>query len=291
MSDKIIKDMNGNPTKIYPNIVMHTGKNADEKIPETLGFINEEANTGFMATLFTLLSNIKGIKSLIDVGSKYLFPLAFALKIADWFLYLWKFMQSSNKNLGKTSNLFAKTITTALVGLAVFGTALISAAFAPILFSIAVGIDALVSLGKSIYFGIEAAKSKDLDEKAFYKSKAKENAIKAGVGAIILTGIVVGMIFAPYVATGIVIAVALTVVATIVTLGVIGLVEQIRRKRELKSLRTESVESQNMESKKPDHHLEHEIKHSEKEKLIDQPMIDQPTIPFAISTKKYTGFF
>lgn len=224
---------------VMETIVDHTGKSAAQELPETLGFLNDEAKSAYMGGLFGLMTNIKGSMRILDALGKYLFPVAFAFNVLEFLFYAWKYRNSSNKNLGKTSNLILKGLGTALIGLAVFGAGIITAAYVPIVFIIAMGLDTFVSFGKSIYFGYKAVKAKTPEAKAFHKAKAKEFAIRAGVGLVLTAAVAVALVFAPYIAAAVVATVVAVAVVTVVTVSVLALVQWVSKRKAKKNLLAE----------------------------------------------------
>lgn len=166
--------------------------------------ITESANSFFqntiLSTIFLFKSNVYQIGSLFEkILAPILFPLAIVPDaIASLFL-LYRFSQAKNKNLGKVFDLIHASIKTALVFTAVFAG--LSLVFVQGLFLTAIGSSVIYHLGLSILHAYHWLKSKkDAPVKALHKNHAINNLIATTIGGIVITGIILTMVVAPYLA-------------------------------------------------------------------------------------------
>ena len=166
--------------------------------------IIESFNTFFqnsvLSTIFVFKSNIYQIGSIFE---KTLAPILFPLvvipdAIASLFA-LYHFARAKNKNLGKTFDLIHAPIKAALVFTAVFAG--LSLIFVQGLFLTAVGSSVIYHLGLSIFHAYHWLKSeKNSPIRALHKNHTLNNLISTTIGGIVVAGIVLTMVVAPYLA-------------------------------------------------------------------------------------------
>lgn len=186
--------------------------------------IIESTNSFFqnviLSTIFVFKSNIYQIGSIFE---KNLAPILFPLvvipdAIASLFAF-YQFGRAKNKNLGKTFDLIHTPIKAALVFTAVFAG--LSLIFVQGLFLTAVGSSVVYHLGLSIFHGYHWLKSeKNSPARALHKNHTLNNLIATMVGGIVIAGIILTMVVAPYLATT-VLAVAGITTASLLMLATI----------------------------------------------------------------------
>lgn len=218
-----------------PELHTFRGRSEAERLFKSIGFSANVVESSYLSSLFIFLSNIDGIKKILDTNSKFLFPLAFAFKALDLVLYGAEYLSGTNKNAETTGELILKIIVTTLVGLAVFGATIIAAHFIPIIFAIAMGVDCLVSFGKFIWCSQKADKAmnkKKTNEQGeeinapdrvaaqYYDNKAHDYLIRAGIGLVCCVAVVVTLILLPVATT--IAAAAIGIVAGLSVLGGLG---------------------------------------------------------------------
>jgi hypothetical protein len=166
--------------------------------------IIESVNTFFqnsvLSTIFVFKSNIYQIGSIFE---KTLAPILFPLvvipdAIASLFTF-YHFARAKNKNLGKTFDLIHVPIKTALVFTAVFAG--LSLIFVQGLFLTAVGSSVVYHLSLSIFHAYHWFKSeKNLSIRALHKNHTINNLFSTSIGGIVVAGIILTMVVAPYLA-------------------------------------------------------------------------------------------
>ncbi len=165
------------------------------KIAESVNVFFQNA---VLSTIFVFNSNINFIRAIFE---KTLAPLLFPLviipdAIASLFV-LYRFVNAKNKNLGKTFDLVHAPIKTALVFTAVFAG--LSLIFVQSFFLTAVGSSVIYHAGLSIYHAYNWHQAtKDTPAKILHKANTLNNIISTTIGSIVITGIVLTMVVAPY---------------------------------------------------------------------------------------------
>lgn len=167
--------------------------------------IIESANSFFqnaiLSTIFVFKSNVYQIGTIFE---KTLVPILFPLviipdAIASLFA-LYRFSNAKNKNLGKTFDLIHAPLKTALVFTAVFAG--LSLIYVQGLFLTAIGSSVVYHLGLSILHVYRWLKSeKNSPARVLHKNHTLNNLIATTVGGIVITGIILTMVVAPYLAT------------------------------------------------------------------------------------------
>ncbi|WP_342227538.1 hypothetical protein [Rickettsiella endosymbiont of Rhagonycha lignosa] len=186
--------------------------------------IIESTNSFFqnviLSAIFVFKSNIYQIGSYFE---KYLAPILFPLvvipdAVASLFA-LYQFARAKNKNLGKIFDLIHAPIKAALVFTAVFAG--LSLIFVQGLFLTAVGSSVVYHLGLSIFHVYHWLKSeKNSPARALHKNHTLNNLIATMLGGIVIAGIILTMVVAPYLATT-VLAVAGITTASLLMLATI----------------------------------------------------------------------
>jgi hypothetical protein len=173
----------------------------DENL-KRVGVFNHFIQTGLFSSIFTFTSNIGGIRIILESSLQaILFPLAIAPDAIASLLALLSFTRAKNKNLGKTFDLVYIPTKTALVFTAVFAG--ISLVAVHSLFLIAVGSGLLYHTALSVYNLYKCLKTPknspiSLNLRNLYKENAIRNGVSSLVGGIVIVGILMTMVFAPY---------------------------------------------------------------------------------------------
>lgn len=166
--------------------------------------ISESINSFFqntiLSTIFVFKSNIYQIGSVFEkVLAPILFPLVIIPDAIASLFALYHFTRAKNKNLGRAFELIHTPIKTALVFTAVFAG--LSLIFVQGLFLTAVGSSVLYHLGLSIFHAYHWVKSeKNSPLRTLHKNQTINNFIAAGIGGIVVVGIILTMVIAPYLA-------------------------------------------------------------------------------------------
>lgn len=170
-----------------------------------------------LSTIFVFKSNISQIGSIFEkILAPILFPLVVVPDAITSLFALYHFSQAKNKNLGKTFDLIHAPIKAALVFTAVFAG--LSLVFTQGLFLTAVGSSVAYHLGLSIFHAFHWLKSeKNSPARTLHKTHAINNLISTTAGGIVIAGIVLTMVIAPYLAATI-LAVAGITAATMLML-------------------------------------------------------------------------
>lgn len=186
--------------------------------------IIESTNSFFqnviLSTIFVFKSNIYQIGSIFEKNlAPILFPLVVIPDAIVSLFALYQFARAKNKNLGKIFDLIHAPIKAILVFTAVFaGFSLI---FVQGLFLTAIGSSAVYHLGLSIFHAYHWLKSeKNSPTRALHKNHTLNNLIATTLGGIVIAGIILTMVVAPYLATT-VLAVAGITTASLLMLATI----------------------------------------------------------------------
>lgn len=183
--------------------------------------ISESTNSFFqnavLSTIFVFKSNIYQIGSIFDkILAPILFPLVIIPDAIASLFALYHFASAKNKNLGKTFDLIHAPIKTALVFTAVFAG--LSLIFVQGLFLTAVGSSVIYHLGLSVFNAYHWLKSeKNSPARTLHRNNTINNVIASTVGGIVVAGIILTMVVAPYLAANI-LAVAGITAATLLML-------------------------------------------------------------------------
>ena len=138
-----------------------------------------------------------------------MFPLVVIPDAIASLFALYQFTRAKNKNLGKTFDLIHAPIKAALVFTAVFAG--LSLIFVQGLFLTAVGSSVVYHLGLSILHSYHWLKSeKNSPARALHKNHTLNNFIATTVGGIVIAGIILTMVVAPYLATIVLTVVGIT---------------------------------------------------------------------------------
>ena len=186
--------------------------------------IIESTNSFFqnviLSTIFVFKSNIYQIGSIFEKTlAPILFPLVVVPDAIASLFALNQFARAKNKNLGKTFDLIHAPIKAALVFTAVFAG--LSLIFVQGLFLTAVGSSVVYHFGLSILHSYHWLKSeKNSPARALHKNHTLNNLIATTVGGIVVAGIILTMVVAPYLATT-VLAVAGITTASLLMLATI----------------------------------------------------------------------
>ncbi|WP_342147512.1 hypothetical protein [Rickettsiella endosymbiont of Aleochara curtula] len=176
--------------------------------------ISESTNSFFqnavLSTIFVFKSNIYQIGSIFEkILAPILFPLVIIPDAIASLFALYHFASAKNKNLGKTFDLIHAPIKTALVFTAVFAG--LSLIFVQGLFLTAVGSSVVYHLGLSILHAYHWLKSeKNSPSLALHRSHTINNFIASTIGGIVIAGIILTMVVAPYLAVTILAAAGIT---------------------------------------------------------------------------------
>lgn len=185
----------------------------------------QQAMFSFICGMFTKASFAAVV--LASLAAPVLFAMAATLEVIDFGLNLAKAILTkdfSREQIFKLAFSFAKTalVTTAVVGSIAFKHIFalkpilgLVGGLTPFLFTIAMGITAVVSLGYAAYNAYKWHKETDPDKRAEYKQKTKEHAINATI-AIIATVAVAALMLNPVTAPA---GVAVAVIASIAFAG------------------------------------------------------------------------
>jgi hypothetical protein len=166
--------------------------------------ISESANSflqnAVLSTIFVFKSNIYQIGPIFEkILSPILFPLVIIPDAIASLFALYHFAKAKNKNLGKTFDLIHAPIKAVLVFTAVFAG--LSLIFVQGLFLTAVGSSVVYHLGLSILHAYRGLKSeKNSPARTLHKTHAINNLIATTVGGIVVAGIILTMVIAPYLA-------------------------------------------------------------------------------------------
>ncbi len=167
--------------------------------------IIESTNSFFqnviLSTIFVFKSNIYQIGSIFEKNlAPIFFPLVVIPDAIVSLFALYQFARAKNKNLGKTFDLIHAPIKAALVFIAVFAG--LSLIFVQGLFLTAVGSSVVYHLGLSILHSYHWLKSeKNSPARALHKNHTLNNLMATMVGGIVIVGIILTMVVAPYLAT------------------------------------------------------------------------------------------
>ena len=178
--------------------------------PKITESINSFFQSAILSTIFVFKSNIYQIGSIFE---KILAPILFPLviipdAIASLFAF-YHFFRAENKNLGKTFDLIYAPLKTALVFTAVFAG--LSLIFVQGLFLTAVGSSTLYHLGLSIFHVYHWLKSeKNSPARKLHKNHALNNLIGTLACGIVIAGITLTMVVAPYLAATLLAAAGIT---------------------------------------------------------------------------------
>lgn len=182
------------------------GKSKLRKGLEHAFFASIQGNSLFMSFLLSIMRT-PILKQIVPAA----FYVAFSLEALIWTLLAAGFAAESNKNLPKIAALGIQTLAVIGVGFAVFGAALIGVTTGPIIFAGVIGLSVLRAIYNTVeaiykrYWLGEAKTQKQIDtETHTIKWSAAGVATTLLIGAAILTCLV----FAPYVALNIGIAVS-----------------------------------------------------------------------------------
>lgn len=160
--------------------------------------VNSFIQNAILSTIFVFKSNIYQINQIFE---KILAPILFPLviipdAIASLFAF-YHFSKAKNKNLGKTIDLIHAPIKAALVFTAVFAG--LSLIFVQGLFLTAVGSSVIYHLGLSIFHVYHWLKSeKNLPASILHKNHVINNFTATTIGTIVVVGIILTMVVAPY---------------------------------------------------------------------------------------------
>lgn len=166
--------------------------------------ISESANSFFqnavLSTIFVFKSNIYQIGSLFEKNlAPILFPLVIIPDAIASLFAIYRFARAKNKNLGKTFDLIHAPIKAALVFTAVFAG--LSLIFVQGLFLAAVGSGLVYHLGLSIFHAYHWFKSeKKSPARTLHKNHTINNLIATMIGGVVIAGIILTMVVAPYLA-------------------------------------------------------------------------------------------
>lgn len=167
--------------------------------------IIESANSVFqnaiLSIIFVFKSNVYQIGTIFEkILAPILFPLVIIPDAIASLFALYRFSKAKNKNLGKTFDLIHAPLKTALVFTAVFAG--LSLIYVQGLFLTAIGSSVVYHLGLSIFHACRWLKSeKNSPARVLHKNHTLNNLIATAVGGIVITGIVLTMVAAPYLAT------------------------------------------------------------------------------------------
>lgn len=182
--------------------------------------IAESANSSIQiilfSTIFVFKSNINNIRSIFEKTlSPILLPLAIIPDAIAGLFALYHFVRAKNKNLGKTFDLIHTATKTALVFTAVFAG--LSLFVVHSLFLAAVGSSVVYHLGLSIYHAYHWLKAtKDSPTAIFHKTNTINNITATSIGSIVIAGIVLTMVFAPYLGAAALAGSGITVAAMLI---------------------------------------------------------------------------
>lgn len=166
--------------------------------------ISESTNSFFqnavLSTIFVFKSNIYQIGSIFEkILAPILFPLVIIPDAIASLFALYHFASAKNKNLGKTFDLIHAPIKTALVFTAVFAG--LSLIFVQGLFLTAVGSSVIYHLGLSVFNAYHWLKSeKNSPARILHRNNTINNVIASTIGGIVVAGIILTMVVAPYLA-------------------------------------------------------------------------------------------
>jgi hypothetical protein len=166
--------------------------------------ISESANSFFqnavLSTIFVFKSNIYQIGPIFEkILAPILFPLVIIPDAIASLFALYHFSRAKNKNLGKTFDLIHAPLKAALVFTAVFAG--LSLIFVQGLFLTAVGSSVIYHLGLLIFHAYHWLKSeKNSLIRTLHKRHMINNFIATMIGGIVVAGIILTMVVAPYLA-------------------------------------------------------------------------------------------
>lgn len=172
--------------------------------------INSFFQSAILSTIFVFKSNIYQIGSIFEkILAPILFPLVIIPDAIVSVFAFYRFFRAKNKNLGKTFDLVYAPIKAALVFTAVFAG--LSLIFVQGLFLTAVGSSVVYHLGLSIYHVYHLLKSeKNSPARILHKNHALNNLIATLVCGIVIAGITLTMVVAPYLAATLLAAAGIT---------------------------------------------------------------------------------
>ncbi len=172
--------------------------------------INSFSQSAILSTIFVFKSNVYQIGSIFEkILAPILFPLVIIPDAIASLFSLFRFFRAKNKNLGKTFDLIYNPIKAALVFTAVFAG--LSLIFVQGLFLTVVGSSVIYHLGLSIFHIYHWLKSeKNSPARILHKNHALNNLIAILACGIVIAGIILTMVVAPYLAPTILAAAGIT---------------------------------------------------------------------------------
>ncbi len=182
--------------------------------------VAESANSSIQIILFIIIfvfkSNISNIRSIFEKTlSPILLPLAIIPDAVASLFALYHFIRAKNKNLGKTFDLIHTATKTALVFTAVFAGLSLFAVHS--LFLAAVGSSVVYHLGLSVYHAYHWLKAtKNSPTAIFHKTNTINSIIATSIGSTVIAGIVLTMVFAPYLGAAVLAGSGIAVAAMLV---------------------------------------------------------------------------
>lgn len=188
---------------------------------EKASLANETIKAVLFATIFTFLSDLGGIKAILEEQLKiYLFPFAAVTEIITTLLALARFVTAKNRNLGKTFDLGLSLAMTSLVLTAVIGGLWFG--LAPVLvgslFLAAIGMGVLYNLGQLVYHTYRGLSAPSLPENKAFKAMYYKQSIKYGIASLIGIAVLTGIVFT------LMLPVMTPLVVVLTTSGVAGIV-------------------------------------------------------------------
>lgn len=164
--------------------------------------IAESINSFFLntvlGTIFVFHSNISQIRSIFaTILAPILFPLVVVSEVIVSLFTFYRWVDSENRNLGLTTDTILAAIKAALVATAVFaGFSLLTVQS---LFLAAIGSAALYQTGLALYHAYHWRKAeKNSSLRELHKRHTINNLLSATMGGIVIAGIVLTMVIAPY---------------------------------------------------------------------------------------------
>ncbi|MGC1854555.1 MAG: hypothetical protein WA659_04190 [Candidatus Aquirickettsiella sp.] len=178
---------------------------------KTFESVNSFFQNAVLSTIFVFKSNIYQIGSIFEkILAPILFPLVVIPDAIASLFALYHFARAKNKNLGKTFDLIHAPIKTALVFTAVFAG--LSLIFVQGLFLTAIGSSAVYHLGLSVFHAYHWLRSeKNSPARSLHKSHTLNNLIATTIGGIVIAGIILTMVLAPYLAATILAVAGITI--------------------------------------------------------------------------------
>lgn len=162
--------------------------------------INSFFQSAILSTIFVFKSNLYQIGSIFEKTlAPILFPLVIIPDAIVSLFAFYRFFRAKNKNLGKTFDLIYTPIKAALVFTAVFAG--LSVIFVQGLFLTAIGSSVVYHMGLSIFHCYHWLKSeKNSPARILHKNHALNNLIATLICGIVIAGIILTMVVAPYLA-------------------------------------------------------------------------------------------